>query len=46
MKPDSMDFHHQMENIFPLTAWKVKLQLKIHSFNHMGMIFGHFNAKI
>ena len=28
-----------------LTAWKVKFQLKIYSFNRIGMLFGHFNAK-
>ena len=27
------------------TAGKVKFQLKIYSFNRMGMIFGHFNGK-
>ena len=27
------------------TAWKVKFQLKIYSFNRIGMLFGHFNAK-
>ena len=28
-----------------LTAWKVKFQLKIYSFDRIGMLFGHFNAK-
>ena len=28
-----------------VTAWKVKFQLKIYSFNRIGMLFGHFNAK-
>ena len=41
-KTDISKFQFDVDAV---TAWKVKFHLKIYSFNRIGMLFGHFNAK-